>query len=524
MKHKFIYLTLLGLFITSCSNVNNSSTNEKTPTISEIKKTSDGKTYYSVDNKPITPLGVQIRTDLLIYEENKDFDEIEKYFKIAKEIGFSLVEIPVRWKDCEKSEGVYTFKDVGKLLSIANKYNLKVEILLFGTNTTGWSDFVPQYIKDDEVKYPRYKSVNSPSSLFLKQDDENLLEKEGKWVSALMDSISMWSENNNNNHIVSAIQIHNESDTFPRFILAQQNILTIDETRKLSDIEAWKETLTAYDYLGKIVKNSSYKCITRVNVAQAYKDSWKSFVKDIFNLEGIDIVGDDTYEQTVTFNKKVIEDFNSEEIFNKNNFPHISENDGSYITTPSLILASIAMGGGYMVYDLATPLIATTSYGWDDWSLVNNKTLEYKEHTYLTKDIITGINKAGSDIILTNCEDIIAFNVTDNTPQENKKQTIQTSKAMITFETNSKALGYAITSNSYIDLFFTNDCNITIYNVNYEKTLYTGYVDYESNFIKESESFINNETLNLKGNTFYRINVNSIESTLKSNSKNYIGG
>ncbi len=524
MKNKFISIILLSLLASSCNNTNNSSFNNNQAVISEIKKNDEGKTYYSVDDKPITPIGVQIRTDLLIYEENKDFTEIEKYFQIAKDIGFTLVEIPIRWKDCEKSEGIYNFKDLGKILTIANNLSLKVEILLFGTNTTGWSDNVPQYIKDDEIKYPRYKSINTPSGLFLKQDDEKLLDKEGKWVNALMDSISLWSENNNNAHVVSAIQIHNESDTFPRFILAQQNIMTIDETRKLSDIEAWKETLTAYDYLGKIVKNSSYKCLTRVNVAQAYKDSWQGFVKDIFDLEGIDIVGDDTYEQTVTFNKMVIEDFNSEDIFNKNNFPHISENDGSYISTPSLILASIAMGGGYMVYDLATPEIATTTYGWDDWSLIDNKTLAYKEHTYLTKDIILGINKAGSDMILTNNYDIMAFNVIENTPQDYKKQTIQTTKAMISFETNNKAMGYAITNEKYIDLFFTNDCNITIYNVNYEKTLYTGYVDYDGNFIKETENPITSDTLSLKGNTFYRINVNNIENTLKSNSIKFIGG
>ena len=39
-------------------------------------KTSSGKTYYSVDGKPITPIGVQIRTDLLIYEEQCDFEVI----------------------------------------------------------------------------------------------------------------------------------------------------------------------------------------------------------------------------------------------------------------------------------------------------------------------------------------------------------------------------------------------------------------------------------------------------------------
>ena len=73
-------------------------------------------------------------------------------------------------------------------------------------------------------------------------------------------------------------------------------------------------------------------------------------------------------------------------------------------------------------------------------------------------------------------------------------------------------------------MYQIGDCNIKIYNANYEKTLYVGYVDYEGNFIKESESPISSDTLNLKGNTFYRINVNSIDNTLKSNSIKFIGG
>lgn len=520
-KLSLIIILLLVFIISGCTKTTTTKPEIK-EYISSINKTPSGKTYYSLNNTPVTPIGVQIRTDLLLYREQCDFSEIEKRFEMAKSLGVSMVEIPIPWYACEKEEGVYDFRDLGKMLNLASSLDLKIEILLFGTNTTGWSDMVPSYIKNDKEKYPRYISKKDSNGLFLVQNDEDLLDREGKWVEAMMEAIKLWSDTNNK-YVVSAIQIHNESDTFPRFVLSQQEIMTVDNSRRLSDIEAWKETLEAYNYLGKIVKNSSYPCITRVNVAQSYKDSWEGFVYDIFNLEGIDIIGDDAYEKTVAFNKALILDFNNEEIFNGNNFPHISENDGSYNTTPSLILASTALGGGYMIYDLATPVIALDSYGWDDWSIFNPRTLEEKSHTTLTSNIITGISKAGADYVLSDKEDIAAFNIKQNVPKEEFTQIIQTTDAVINFSTSSGAIGYVITNEKYIDMYFTSDATIELSNISYENVLYEGYVDMNGKFTESSKTDITNQTLNLKGGIMYRLNVESIESELRSTTVKNIG-
>lgn len=522
---KILKLLSISIILLSCG-CNKQQVNEPSTSnfISEIKKTKSGKTYYSLDGKPVTPIGIQIRTDLLIYKENKSFDEIKTYFQCAKNLGVSLVEIPLPWRESEPSKDMYNFRDVGKILSIANELELKVEFLLFSTNTTGWSDNVPDYIKEDSLTYPRYKSLKSPNGLFLVQNNAKLLEREGKWLNELMSAINTWSISNNNTHVVSAIQIHNESDTFPRFVLSQQEIMTVDGSRRLTDIEAWQETLDAYDYLGKVVKKSDYKCITRVNVAQAYKDSWQNFVQKIYSLEGIDIVGDDTYEQTVSFNKSVIKDFNSQEIFNGNNFPHISENDGSYNTTPSLILGCLAMGGGYMIYDLATPEIAVNEYGWDDWSIVDNVTLQDKSHTSLSRKIINGITLAGSDFILEDIENIASFNIRNNIPSEQITQTMQTNRALVTFEANNASMGYLITGDKYIDIYLTDDATISIQGANYQPFLYTGYVNNDGSFIQKEKLNITDSKLSLKGDKLYRLNIDNYESNFKSNTIDFIGG
>lgn len=530
MQLKKILLLLLILLMCSC----NSNSNDNSPSdeqqnnisaISFIEKTADGKTYYCLDGKPFMPIGVQIRTDLLLYKENCEFDVIVEMFTKAKELGVTMVEIPVPWYATETSEGVYNFRDIGKMMTLAKQLGLKIEFLLFSTNTTGWSDNVPDYIKNDSDTYSRYISKVSPNGLFLVQNDPDLLDREGKWLNAMMDSIATWSTTNNDEHVVVSIQIHNESDTFPRFVLSQQQIMMPDNSRRLTDIEAWKETIEAYDYLGKIVKKSKYPCITRVNLAQAYKGSWEDFTGKIFNLEGIDIVGDDTYAKTVAFNKEVILDFNNEVLFNKNNYPHISENDGSYNTVPSLILSTTAIGGGYMIYDLATPIIALDEYGWDDWSILNPRTLEYKPHTELTRKVIKGIVMAGSDYVLANVGDIAAFNVVNDVPQETITQTIQTSHASITFETKEGALGYVITSNEYIDIYFTASATLKISNVVYENKLYSGSVDLSGIFVENGLPVeIASDTFTVEGEQFYRLKVSSVISTLISNCLENIGG
>lgn len=518
MRYKALFLLIPTLLLSCCGK----SPEPEDKSISKILKTESGKTYYSLDNKPITPIGVQIRTDVLLNWEKQDFSAVEERFQKAKDLGVSLIEIPVHWSACEPTKDAYTFRDLGKMLTKADELGLKVEVLTFGTNTTGWSGQVPDYIKADSDTYPRYQSSVSPNDYFMVQNNKNLLEREGKWIGSLMEAIKAWSDTHDNKHVVSAIQIHNESDTFPRFVLDQQKIMTVDGSRRLTDIEAWKETYEAYDYLGGIVKQSAYPCITRVNVAQAYKDAWQSFVPEIFKLKNIDIVGDDTYEKTVAFNKLVIEDFNSQEYFEGNNFPHVSENDGSYETTPSLILASTAMGGGYMIYDLATPVYGIEQMGWDDWGILDSKTLEDKSHTELTRNIIKGISKAGSDYVLADKENIAAFNVTTNMPKESITQNIQTTHVLINFETATGALGYAVSSNDHIDVYVTSDSKLVFSNVTLGSAS-IGYVDDSGVFTKNKDVSLSGNTLEAKGENLYRIEITKVDSILKSNTVRNIG-
>ena len=211
MKVKKIILLIISLLISSCNNQSNNE--EKDIEVSKII-VNENKIYLQVDNKPFIYNGIQIRIDWLMDVNKESIEDMEYYFKKASELNVKVVEIPLQWKDLEVSEGAYNFRNLSKMLTYANKYNLKVELLLFTTNIGGMSGCVPTYIKENKELYPQYEnSLNHKDALFFVQDNENILKREGAMVEALMDSIYNFSKSTNTTPVI-AIQVKNEPDLY----------------------------------------------------------------------------------------------------------------------------------------------------------------------------------------------------------------------------------------------------------------------------------------------------------------------
>ena len=136
--------------------------------VSEIKTLENGKTYLEVDGNPFALRGGQLRVDGLLnrdyewYPNAMDpltYDQIEEYFKQAKEFNLNTLELALDWKRIEIEKDVYDFTLVDKLLSMSNKYDLKCEFLWFSTNMCGDSHqfHIPDYIIYDQETYPRFE-------------------------------------------------------------------------------------------------------------------------------------------------------------------------------------------------------------------------------------------------------------------------------------------------------------------------------------------------------------------------------
>ena len=84
--------------------------------------------------------GVQTYADLVAFIEEK-----------AKELNVNCVQVPITWKGMELAQGEYDFSWMDMILSYANKYDLKVELLWFSTNMIGdsYTWFIPAYAMTD---------------------------------------------------------------------------------------------------------------------------------------------------------------------------------------------------------------------------------------------------------------------------------------------------------------------------------------------------------------------------------------
>src|SRR5690554_5597690 len=240
MKKSLIIMLVTVMLLIGCT---------KTPILEEpkeddfvvVSKIADGvnqQKVIEVLGKPFLSIGGQIRLDGLLNRGEGEHTppegapkaltiaEVEPYIKEAKNMGLTVLQIPIEWRHIEPQKDTYDFTIVSDLLTLINKYDLKMEILWFSTNMTGdvHSFHIPNYIWQDDVNYPKmYSFINDQQQNpywswmygevgYMVLDHPNLLERESKVLENLMGYIYEWNQSNNLKYPVIGVQIHNESD------------------------------------------------------------------------------------------------------------------------------------------------------------------------------------------------------------------------------------------------------------------------------------------------------------------------
>ncbi len=515
--------------------------------VSRIVSNSEDVTYIEVEEQPFLYIGSQIRVDAFMNTDKYTYDQIKPFFAKAAELGVTCVQIPLEWKDVELEEGVFDFTYIDKILGFANEYDLKVEFLWFGTNMCGdtHSYTVPDYILSDGLTYPKFDAIRTGEywnyyGILWRLDfnDTDLLEKEANALTQCMEYVYEWDRHNEAKHPLIGMQILNEPDIFYRWRIEQYQVQTLD-----GDLMTYEEGIQkvndSLDYLGKAVKACDYRIYTRVNFASSTNsDSLGSgngiysgddvkvppqWAQDIYNLEGIDVVGDDSYRSNLIDIKGIINMY-GEKL--PGNFSHISENDGSYTNTPSLILTSIQGEGGYSMYDLVTSpfYIRHGSSGVDQGITYINEAgdLINREHFDSTKNLIASVKKLGSLAVTTRKENFIAFNINSNNPENSITQSIQTEHVLANFTTNTRAIGYLVSTDDYLYVLATDISTISFDNINIGQ-IEIGYFNESNQFISEGANPFSNGVLNLQPFTMYRIEITSINTSLVSNTWDNVG-
>lgn len=525
-------LAFFSLFATACSDNNDKTYVEPILSQIEVSKlvTENNKTYVSVDGKPFPFLGAQIRLDALLNCDKMTINEVEIYFRKAKELGLNCVQIPISWNMVEPKENQYDYSIVNSILQFTNKYNLKMELLWFSTNMVGdsFSYLIPLYVlqeynkrlsRNDEGNFWNYYGYQYTMIL----DDEWVLERETKAITALFNHIRYWDSQNGDKHPVISAQIHNEPDALMRWRIDQKDLKYRDGT-PLSKDKAWSMITNALNTVGKAVKNSSYKVVTRVNLINGdginpFPEANNARPKDVFDLQGIDFIGVDAYKDNIKQLKNEVMAYASI----TGNYALVAENKGSYANSPSLILTAFALGGGYDIYDLATSnfFINNTTepdqidhgiYTWD---------LQEKEFTSPTRNLIKGLTAAYIDIAKVKTENFAAFNINDNQPKDKLEQLICTTGAQITFLTNNSSLGFALDMYDYLLIYTINDSQFKFENGLFGEVI-SGRYDANGIFVKEGNATLENQTLHAKGGMLYKVTYSS-QQPLSSNTIENIG-
>lgn len=494
--------------------------------VSKIVKNNE-EYNISVNDKDFLFLGTQIRVDAFMNCDKYTYADIKVLFKEASDLGVTCVQIPVEWSKIEIEKDVFDFEYVHEMLSYANEYNLKVELLWFGSNMCGdtHSYSVPNYILADGKTYPKFDALRTGEywnyygiMWFLDFENENLIARETNAVSKLMDYIYWFDSTHGAKKPLIGVQIENEADIFPRWRIEQQSVLDPLTHEKMSEEEGFKKICKLLDEVGKTVKAAKYKVYTRTNLASSTSSQGiysgttvkpaPNFAKQMQALEGIDIVGDDSYTSSVKNIKGI--SYMYRESF-EDNFSHIAENAGNYGNTPSLMLAALSQHGGYSIYDLVTSPFFTANgsnstnqgiigVGADRQSFV--RTSHYED----TKEMIRGLKMVGSEIYKLDSEDFIAFNINGDYPKDSVEQNISSTNVSVNFQTSKKSSGFALDFGNYLDIFVTKDASITISNGEVSK-IEKGTLS-DTGFISD-ETLTTNNTINLVGGNLYRVTYTS---------------
>ncbi len=400
----------------------------------------------TVDGKPFLMLGAQLRTDYFMQLDGRSVDNLDDYFALAAGLNITCVQVPVAWRDVETGYDEYSDRIVRAYIDYCEKYGMKLEILWFGSYMCGYSveGYIPAYVIEDTATYPELKPSAAykgwlGKQFYLKPGNTQLVSREVKAVSKMMQFISEYDKALGNPHTVIGVQIENEPD-----MLATRH----NAAHGYSPTDLWPSLLYHLNEVGKAVKQSGYSCYTRVNQTVTY-DDWVYWSRKIAEREGIDYVGFDPYVNDVT----TLAGWLSQIQQIDGNFSHVAENGGEYMNNDILTLKSLTMGCGYEVFEVITtphPYLV-------EWTLrgVYNPDFTPKSQTQRLIDAYGIFRAAWWDFATASPENMAGFNLGDSSGRNSAEETASTTSCSIRWKTTGRGVAFAIEGDGYLTVAST---------------------------------------------------------------------
>ncbi|MCD9025703.1 DUF4978 domain-containing protein [Cohnella silvisoli] len=351
--------------------------------ITECKMLDNGKKALIVDGRPFLTLGAQIRIDRWVIQAGWTYERLSEIGIVgwAKKLNCNTVQIPLCWKEIEPAQGRFEWSALSWMLLECRKYELKLEIVWFGSNVcgAGWHSMTPDWITGDPERYTRIffqdgtalgADTIHPSDgqkYTLCVENPYLLEAERHTITSMM----AYLHEHDKEGIVIGFQVENEPS------LVQHNPV-LHETDRChcarcnslykeggydNAFDFSKDSLTGYlDTVASFVKASSHPLFTRVNWIHPYLDL--GFDEDtdrvLRNAPHVDCVGYDTYGKSQA---EIYELLTGDLSLKRGNAPHLGELEGGLHGCAEKIMDLLAANGvGVSVYQLAGYVDADDNY------------------------------------------------------------------------------------------------------------------------------------------------------------------
>ena len=405
----------------------------------------EGGNYISVQGAPYLLNGMQIRPDRVMEQFIVGTDEqyaeyIEPLFQNCAEMGYETVIFPIEWRQIELVKDKYSSGILQRYYDYAEKYDLKVQLLWFGSDVCGYSTRAPKYILEDTETYSRLEKLPD----VINYGDMDLVERE----IAAFKFVLEWLYENDKDCRTVAIQIENE----PNNEAFKGPVRTSDTDEESIDETTWcagqrEDIYNILNALGMMVKTGPYRCVTRVNFIT--HQCWYNGVKnheltEVVELDGIDIVGCDSYQENT-------DPFLLTTLDIAGNIPHWPEfgaNHSNYLPATLIAMSKRAGSLGYHLKANQVDKFGVITAIDNTWTWPTGEKYEtssqYHVDAYELKAMNTVLNKASEQIAVNDVSKTQVFNIARAT---SCSETAEIDGIKITFANNGASnfggCGYA---------------------------------------------------------------------------------
>lgn len=199
-------LFLIFLFLGCKDNTNtellaeNNAKTSKT-TIPHLQKQGEA-TQLIVGERPYLILGGELHNS-----SSSNVNYIRSIWPKLDTIGLNTVLAAVTWDLFEPQESKYDFTLLDELVHQARKYEMKLIVLWFGSWKNGISHYAPDWVKEDQKRFPRVRIYNGKSLEILSLQSPATLEADTRAYVAMVRHIK---EIDSVEQTVVMIQMQNE--------------------------------------------------------------------------------------------------------------------------------------------------------------------------------------------------------------------------------------------------------------------------------------------------------------------------